>query len=221
MKTTPLLPIQTSPKILRCLVYSIPLLLSLSLLTCQKSTTLVPTQIWGGFLKNVTLKKAGAEAVAFPFSPAYAHMKSGFVGEPPDRGWKKSWSLGPWDSVGFQYAYNDSLPAQGQTQVCTLQTVASVKNAAFLYKNIAIYKWNSAGLTDYFDAQDSRIVLTGIAFDDAEPLTASDNQEPIARSAITGKHAIKFVLSWSGDTLSGEFHWAEATGMRPPPGLQF
>jgi hypothetical protein len=189
---------------------------------CVNNNSLVPTALWGGFFKNVSFVENGAAARSFPTSNAAIWMNTGFHGEPPSNGWSNSRFFGWWDNYGFLYAYNDSFPGKGQTKTCTLETVASVKNPSFFYKNIDISLADSlTGLTQSVDAPDTKLILTGIDFDAATPLVASDNFEPVDPKNINKTHAVKFLLSWSNDTLQGEFHWADITLMRPRPGLTF
>lgn len=190
---------------------------------------LVPTALWGGFFKNVSFVKNGAAVQNYPASNAEIWMKMGFHGEPPSNGWSNSFYFGAWDRdrYGFIYAYNDSFPMTGQTQICTLETVASSKgsmnkDSLFLYKNIDItYSDTVTWLTIEVNAPDTKLILTGIEFDTKTPLTASDNHEVVDSKNINKTHAVKFTLTWSDDTLQGEFHWADITVMRPLPGLVF
>jgi hypothetical protein len=192
---------------------------------------LVPTALWGGFFKNVSFVKNGAAVQNFPSTNAEVWMKMGFHGEPPSNGWNNSFFFGGWDKYGdrygFIYAYNDSFPGIGQTQICTLETIASSKgpvnkDSLFLYKNIDIsYVDSITWLTIEVNAPDTKLILTGIEFDATTPLTASDNHELVDPKSIDKTHAVKFKLTWSNDTLQGEFHWADITVMRPPPGLAF
>lgn len=177
-------------------------------------STLVPANVWGGFFNNVRLIRNG-QVKDFPRSRMPIHTFQVGPGVSDRSGWMHSISFGPLDSVGFFYCY-DSLPSTGQSFLCSLQIVPSSKPGHY-YKNIDIYKMNSSGGTDLIHAPDSKILITGIVFDDTVPLYAADNGELVERSKITARHAISFVLSWSGDTLSGEMHWADYTGMRPPP----
>jgi hypothetical protein len=188
---------------------------------CVNNNSLVPTALWGGFFKNVSFAENGAAARNFPTSNASIWMNTGPHGEPPSTGWNFSRFFGWWDHYGFLYAYNDSFPGKGQTKTCTLETVASSKNPLFLYKNIDISLADSLGLTQSVDAPDTKLILTGIDFDAATPLVASDNFEPVDTKNINKTHAVKFALTWSNDTLQGEFHWADITVMRPRPGLTF
>lgn len=203
----------------RCCAFAAAVTVLCIVANCVSKNNLVPTPLWGGFTKNVRLSVIGAQPATFPAARADASNFSGWVGEPPKIGWENSISLGAWDSIGFEYAYNDSLPDSGQTRACTMETARSAKDSNFFYTNIAIYKWNSAGLTDYFNAPDSKLLLTGIGFDDSMPLTAADNGEPVTKSEITARHALRFLLTWSGDSLSGEFHWANIVVLRGPPPL--
>lgn len=177
------------------------------------SNRLVPTALWGGFFKNVSFAENGAAVWNYPTSQAAIWMNMGFHGEPPSIGWTNSRYFGTWDNYGFVYAYNDSFPGKGRTEICTLETVASGKNPSFLYKNIEISYADS-----FIDAPDTKLILTGIEFDNTTPLTASDNFEPVDPKNINKTHAVKFTLTWSNDTLQGEFHWADITVMRPAPG---
>jgi hypothetical protein len=193
---------------------------------------LIQTALWGGFFKNVSFVKNGGPVRNFPTTNASIWMKMGFHGEPPSNGWNNSFFFGGWDSSNgnryeFIYAYNDSFPGIGQTQICSLETVASSKgtvnkDSLFLYKNIDIsYVDSVTWLTIEVNAPDTKLTLTGIEFDSQTPLTASDNHEVVDTKNIKKTHAVKFKLTWSNDTLQGEFHWADITVMRPPPGLGF
>jgi hypothetical protein len=182
-------------------------------LTLFACTNTGPTgEAWAGFFKDVKFAHSSGLLDTFPLeTTAPAYVMSGPYGEPPTIGWQHSLIFGPWDSISFVYAYNDSLPSNGQSIICTLQTVASSKVQGFYYKNISIYKKDTDGLTDdTVYAPDSRLVITGIPFDDSVPLLDASLQ-PVDKSKINARHAIKFVLSWSQNTLSGEFHWAGYT----------
>jgi hypothetical protein len=184
----------------------------------NNNSNLIATPVWGGFYKNIRLAH-NSQAKSFPGITMPANVFSGATGEGGNAGWAHSISPGPWDSITFRYSYNDSLPSLGISATCSLQSIVSQKNPNVYYKNIDIRKWISSNQTDTIHAPDSRITVNGIAFDESVPLYAADNGEPIDKSKITARHAISFALSWSTDTLSAEMHWADYTGMRPPPPL--